>query len=149
MISFHDNRLWAIRQNEIWIFYFQLALVTCSGIATGGSRGAECLPWQQKKMPKREKKREKIGDKTEKIGKKRKNQEEKVKFGNVLSLCPSWQIGLAMLLVTCDWKWNLTCSLKLATSLVNYLHWIQLYPFISPLPTLHTKFAAKIPETYR
>ena len=35
-----------------------------------------------------------------KSGKKRKNWEEKAKIGKVLSLCPSWQIRLAMLLQT-------------------------------------------------
>ena len=54
-----------------------------------GSRGVECHPWQQKicqKPVKRGVKSEKIGEKEKKIGK-------------VLSLCPSWQIGLATLLV--------------------------------------------------
>ena len=37
--------------------------------------------------------------KIRKIEKKRKNWEEKTKIGKVLSLCPSWQIGLATLLI--------------------------------------------------
>ena len=48
-----------------------------SGIATGGSRGAECYPSQQKicqKSGKRGKKQEKFG-KEEKSGRKGKNQE--------------------------------------------------------------------------
>ena len=65
--------------------------LTCSGVATGGSRGAECHPWQWNIC----KKSAKRGGKS---GKKRKNREEKAKIGKVLSLCPSWQIGLATLL---------------------------------------------------
>ena len=53
----------------------------CSGVATGGARGAECHPWQRKKC-------QKSGKRGKKSGKIRK----------VLSLCPSWQIGLSLLL---------------------------------------------------
>ena len=55
-----------------------------SGVATGGS------PWQRKICQKLEKKKEKI--KADKRGTKW------GKIGKVLSLCPSWQIGLATLL---------------------------------------------------
>ena len=48
-------------------------------------------PWQWKNC-------KKWGKRGEKSGKQRKNQEEKAKIGKVLSLCPSWQIGLATLL---------------------------------------------------
>ena len=41
----------------------------------------------------------KRGENQEKIRKKRKNRKEKAKIGKFLSLCPSWQIGLAMLLI--------------------------------------------------
>ena len=70
-----------------------------------GGKGAECHPWQQKncqKLGKRGENREKRGQirkkKRKNRGKKRKNWEEKAKIGKVLSLCPSWQIGLATLL---------------------------------------------------
>ena len=49
-----------------------------SGIATGGSRGVECHPWQRKicqKSGKRGKKSGKIGEKEEKSGRKDKNRE--------------------------------------------------------------------------
>ena len=55
-----------------------------SGIATGGSREAEYTP-DSKKFAKNQEKGDKI---QEKMGKKR-------KIEKVLSLCPSWQIGLA------------------------------------------------------
>ena len=61
-----------------------------NGEASIGARGAEC-PLTVKKLSKNRKKREQIR-------KKRKNREEKVKIRKVLSLCPSWQIGLARLL---------------------------------------------------
>ena len=56
---------------------------------------------------------EKEGKKSGKIGKKRKNREEKAKIGKVLSLCPSWQTGLAMLLVIKQWLSNLLLICKL------------------------------------
>ena len=60
-----------------------------SGVTTGGAREAE--PWQWKIC-------QKLGKKEEKLGKKRKNREEKAKIRKLLSLCPSWQIGLVTLL---------------------------------------------------
>ena len=48
--------------------------------------------------------REKEGKNQERSGKKRKNWEEKAKIGKVLSLCPSWQKGLAALLPQIDVK---------------------------------------------
>ena len=66
-----------------------------SGIATGGARGAECHPWQRKNCQKSGK----SGGKSGKIRKKRgeigKKRQKSVRF---FSLCPSWQIGLVMLL---------------------------------------------------
>ena len=56
-----------------------------------GARGAKCHPWQRKICQKLGKEVE-IGKNLEKRGK----SEEKAKNGKVLSLCPSWQIGLAM-----------------------------------------------------
>ena len=67
-----------------------------SGVATGVARGQSATP-DSKNLPK-------IGKKYGKIGKKRKNQEEKAKIGKFLSLCPSWQIGLAMLLTLPPYK---------------------------------------------
>ena len=64
-----------------------------------GARGAECHPWQWKIC-------QKSGKNQEKLGKKRKNREEKATIGMVLSLCPTWQIGLATLLAT------KTCKIK-------------------------------------
>ena len=58
----------------------------------GGQGGQSATP-DSKKFAKN---REKEGKNREK---KRKQREEKAKIGKVLSLCPSWQIGLATLLV--------------------------------------------------
>ena len=62
-----------------------------------GQGGAEYHPWQRKTWQKSGKR----GKNQEKEGKKRKNWEEKAKIEKpkVLSLCPSWQKGLATLLV--------------------------------------------------
>ena len=60
----------------------------------GGQGGQSATPDSKKNCQKSGKK----GKNQEKLGKKRKNREEKAKIGKVLSLCPSWQIGLAMLL---------------------------------------------------
>ena len=70
--------------------------------------GAECTPWQWKiwqklgkkgKIGKKEGKRQKFTWENKKNLKKRKNREETyAKISKVLSLCPSWQIGLATLL---------------------------------------------------
>ena len=71
---------------------------TCSsGVATGGARGGRMPPLTAKKLPKIGKKRGKIRKNRKK---KRKKLEEMANIRKVLSLCPSWQIGLAMLL-TC------------------------------------------------
>ena len=66
------------------------------------SKGGRVPPFTAKKLSKIGKNLEKIrkrGKSWEKIEKKRKNREEKAKIGKVLSLCPSWQIGLATLLL--------------------------------------------------
>ena len=60
-----------------------------SGVATGGSRGQSAH--QQRKIC------QKLGKRGKKSGK-GENLEEKAKIGKVLSLCPLWQIELAMLL---------------------------------------------------
>ena len=54
----------------------------------GGGAGGRVPPRSKKFAKKR-------GEKREKIGKERKNREEKAKIVKVLSLCPSWQKGLA------------------------------------------------------
>ena len=73
-------------------------MLNCSGVA-GGER---VPPLTAKKLPKVRKKREERG----------KIREEKAKIGKFLSLCPSWQIGLAMLLLVFEhdearqrWLW--------------------------------------------
>ena len=66
-------------------------VIFVSGSHGGGDQmRAECTPLTAKNLPKIRKKREKI---REKMGKRGKNREK------VLSLCPSWQIGLATLLL--------------------------------------------------
>ena len=67
--------------------------VTFSGIATGVARGQSAIPDSEKIANNRERE----GKNQEK---KRKNREDKAKIRKVLSLCPSWHIGLATLLVT-------------------------------------------------
>ena len=58
-----------------------------SGVVTGGGGyGGRVPPLTAKKITKN---REKQGKNQEKSGKKRKNREEKVKIGKVISLCPS------------------------------------------------------------
>ena len=61
----------------------------------GGVHGGTVPPLTAKNCQKFGKKRKKIRKKSVK---KRKNWEGKGKIGKVLSLCPSWQIGLATLL---------------------------------------------------
>ena len=63
------------------------------GITT---EGAECPTWQQKIAKKWEKEREN-----------QENGEKEEKIGKVLSLCPSWQIGLVLLLCPPPpfWSW--------------------------------------------
>ena len=73
------------------------------------------------------KKSEKIGKKEEESGKKRQ------KFGRVLSLCPSWQTGLAKLLVIKQWLSNLLLICKFG-QLNAYL---QLCSIISALNGVH------------
>ena len=66
-----------------------------SGVATAGARGGS-----QSATPDSEtfaKYREKEEKNQEKLGEKRKNQEEMAEIGEVLSFCPSWQMGLATL----------------------------------------------------
>ena len=64
----------------------------------GGKGGGQSATPDSEKLPKIGENQEKIGKKSGKIGKKRKNREEKAKIGKFLSLCLSWQIGLATLL---------------------------------------------------
>ena len=65
------------------------------------ARRAECHPWWRKIFQKLGKTSEKIRKKKwKKSGKNRKNWEETAKIVKFLSLCPSWQIGLAMLLTS-------------------------------------------------
>ena len=75
--------------------------VIYSGVATGGGQGGTVPPLTAKNLPK-------IGKNQEK---KRKNREEKAKIGKVLSLYPSWQTGLATLLVIKQWLPNLSLNL--------------------------------------
>ena len=70
-----------IRPSKLWPWTAGF-VINNSSIASGGTR----------KLRKR-------GKKEGKIGKKMKNQEENAHIGKVLSLCPSWQRGLATLLV--------------------------------------------------
>ena len=66
-----------------------------------GGKGGRVPPLTAKHLPKSGKKRGKSwksGKNQEKWGK-RKNREETTKIGKFLSLCPSWQIGLATLLL--------------------------------------------------
>ena len=70
-----------------------------SGVATGVARGAECHLWQRK-FAKNWENQEKI----------RKNREEKAKFRKFLSLCPSWQIGLATPLYDTHGIWCIAAS---------------------------------------
>ena len=60
-------------------------------------KGGRVPPWQRNICQKSGKRGTKSGKRGGKIRKKRINQEEKAKIRKVLSLCPSWQIGLAML----------------------------------------------------
>ena len=60
-----------------------------------GVKGGRVPPLTMNNLPKIGKKKDKI---RKNWGKKRKLQEEEAKIGKVLSLCPSWQIGLATLL---------------------------------------------------
>ena len=72
---------------------------TSSGVAGGGgggAQGAECHPWKQTICQKLGKRGKKSGQ--EKSGRNSKNRK-------VLSLCPSWQIGLATLLATSAVAW--------------------------------------------
>ena len=71
--------------------------------------GGRLLPLTAKNLPKIEKKwgkkSGKFGEKIrKKWGKKRTNREEKAKIRKFLSLCPSWQIGLATLLRESDFS---------------------------------------------
>ena len=67
----------------------------------------------QSATPDSEKIAKKIGGKSGKI---RKNREEKAKIGKFLSLCPSWQIGLATLLC-----WLLEDQLTQSFNLIRYI----------------------------
>ena len=100
-----------------------------SGIATGVARGAECHPWQQKIAKNREKEgknQEKSGGKIRK--KRGKNQEEKAKIRKFLSLCPSWQIGLAMLLGMQSCKMSLSLTYNISSFLHSHIrHFIAIF----------------------
>ena len=72
-----------------------------SSVARGQGRG-KSVPLKAKTLLKIRKKRENFGEKGEnweKRGKEGKNWEEKAKTGEVLSICSSWQRGLATPLV--------------------------------------------------
>ena len=73
-----------------------------SGVATGVARGGRVPPLTAKNLLKIGKKRKKSGKIGKKSGKNRGKKEDKLgrkgKIGKFLSLCPSWQIGLATLL---------------------------------------------------
>ena len=68
-----------------------------SGVATGGGDGGQSATPDSEKIAKHW---GKVGKNRENRQKKMKNRKEKAKIGKVLSLCPSWQIGLATLLNT-------------------------------------------------
>ena len=98
-----------------------------SGVATGGVQGGQSATRTAKNFPKIGKR----GKKSEKSGKKRKNREEKAKIGKFFhfgtqvclrteqsvkqknKLCPSWQTGLATLLVIKQLLSNLLLISKL------------------------------------
>ena len=84
-----------------------------SGVANGMARGAECHPLQQKIC-------QKSGKKRENCDKKSRNQEEKAKIGNVLSLFPCWQVWLATLLDMV--KWNELHSGDIQFGLSTFIH---------------------------
>ena len=77
------------------------ALIRSSGVATGVAKGGQSATPDSEKIAKNQ---EKLGKIQEKSGKKRKNREEKAKIGKFLSLCPSWQIGLATLLIRSNFQ---------------------------------------------
>ena len=72
--------------SNICLRTFKIRGVIVSGVATGGSRGTEC-PLDSEKFAKKF------------AGKKGKKSGKRGKIGKFLSFCPSWQIGLATLLV--------------------------------------------------
>ena len=79
-------------------------------------KGGRVPPLTAKNLPKIRKNREKRG-KSGKIRKnsgkkKRKNREEKAKIGKILSLCPSWQKGLATLLIWAVTLFNVPVILR-------------------------------------
>ena len=98
----------------------------------GGKGRQSANPDSEKLAKNREKKRGKIRKnrgKKEKSGKKRKNREEKAKIAKFLSLCPSWQIGLATLLVVHPIRGIAPQTLKWAR-FVRYLKFINTFFFL-------------------
>ena len=81
-------------------------LILYTVLCSCGIEGAECPPWQRKICQKSVKRGRKSGKSRNKSGK-------RGKIRKVLLLCPSWQIGLATLLVL--WKSHST-GLECSTS---------------------------------
>ena len=75
-----------------------------------GGQGDQSTTSDSEKFAENRGKEEKIMKNQEKN---RKNWEEKANLGKVLSLCPSWQTGLATLQVTKQWLSNLLLICKL------------------------------------
>ena len=97
---------------ELWydcITHKSTVNVIYSGVATGGGQGGHSATPDSKKFAKNQ---EKEG-KSEKMGKKEEKSGRKGKIGQVLSLCPSWQTGLATLLVIKQWLSNLSLIYEL------------------------------------
>ena len=79
-------------RSKVWTFHN--CLLKTQWRSYCGVKGGRVPPLTAKNLPKLGKKR----GKSRKSGKKGKNREEKAKIRKDLSLCPSWQIGLATLL---------------------------------------------------
>ena len=91
-------KLKSLLRLTVRLFTYTIILTSC-GVATGGQVGHLTA----KKLPKKSGKR---GRKSGKGGKKREKSEKRGKIGKVLSLCPSWQIGLVtLLLMVIPWRW--------------------------------------------
>ena len=101
-----------IMETAIWPIILPFVLLFGSGIATEGSRGAECHPWQQKNC-------QKSGKRRRNRGKKRKNREQKAKIGKDLSLCPSWQIDPTAGYATAIWHVCLQATARVEACLLG------------------------------
>ena len=110
--------------------------LTISGISTGVARGQSATP-DSKKMPKIGENQEKIRKNSGKIGK---NQEETAKIRKFPSLCPSWQIGLATLLLTINgsiFMQYIVCNFRLKSINLNLQNMLNQHKTKHPLHT-HT-----------